>query len=612
MNKNTADSYKMEFQPVGLRGRCKPGISILECARNLDVDLVNLCGGSGTCGQCIVQVLEGSVTLLSQKTQEEILSKNLLKQGWCLACKTMPLSDLKINIPPESLTSPQRTQVESTDVPLIPEPLVKLFKAEMLPPGTDDLCSDSRRLIKSLKKQYNIENPVFDFEVLRRLPVYLRNNKYKANIVLRKNEIIALTGYNNLKPLGIAFDIGTTKIAGYLVDLDTGATLESKGMMNPQIKYGEDIIARMVYAQESPGNARQMRTTLSNTLNRMIEELCSKKGVLPENIFEIAIVCNTAVHHLFLELPTKNLSMAPYIPVIDSSLNIKARNIGIEAAKGAYIHLLPNIAGYVGADHVAMLLALDIFKQKGVIIALDIGTNTEICLSNKGCLTSLSCASGPAFEGAHIKFGMRAAKGAIERFRIENNEITYKTIGNKLPKGFCGSGILDVFAQLYKAGIMDRTGKLLDKHPLVRTKDKCKEFVIPEKTMNKAGCPEITFSQKDIREIQLAKGAIRTGIQSLLRHNNLEEKDIDKIYIAGAFGFYINVESAKIAGMLPDIPSERFTQIGNAAGLGSRLALISSGKRKQAVQIAKKTKYLELATFPDFPEIFTKSMYLGA
>lgn len=497
------------------------------------------------------------------------------------------------------------------DLPVVPEPLVKMYDIEMTAPGSNDLCSDSRRLINRLKEQYNINVLSIDLDVLREMPVYLRDNNWKARAVLRENKIIAL-GCQDSRLAGIAFDIGTTKIAAYLLDLNTGRTLASKGMMNPQIKYGEDIIARLLYAQESQKQALHIREILSNTLNQIIGDLCSYAGLTNNDIFEIVVVCNTAIHHLFLGLPGKSLSLAPYIPVTDSELDIKAEKLGLKTAKGAYVHFLPNIAGYVGADHVAMLTALEILEQKGIVIALDIGTNTEICLLNKGSLTSLSCASGPAFEGAHVKFGMRAGQGAIERLRIENNKVIYKTIGGKPAKGFCGSGILDIFAWLYKAGIMDRTGKLTDNHPLIRKINGINHFVINIKDQDKSQCFEITFSQKDIREVQLAKGAVRTGIQALLKANNLTEKDIDKIFIAGAFGSYIDVKSAKTAGMLPNIPSNRFTQVGNAAGLGSRLALISRSRREQARYIARQVEYLELAVFPDFPEIFAKSMYLDS
>jgi uncharacterized 2Fe-2S/4Fe-4S cluster protein (DUF4445 family) len=602
-------SLKIDFEPVGLRGPCQPGISVLECARHLGVDLVNLCGGAGKCGRCSVQIIAGDTTPLT-KTEKNILSEDHIRRGYRLACETMPLSDLKVAVPPDSLTAPQRAQVESMESPVVPEPLIRLYPVELFQPGFVDLSSDFRRLSNGLTEKYGIHKLSIDVDVLSELPARLRDGKRNICVGLRQQEIIALTGPDT-KPMGIAVDLGTTKIAVYLVDLEIGRVLASKGMMNPQIKYGEDIISRFMYAQASPEQAVRLWKIVIDTLNQMISGLCTDSGVLTENIFEVVIVCNTAMHHLFLGLPTESLSRAPYIPVIDSDLDVKAGKFGLKTAKGAYIHFLPNIAGYVGSDHVAMLLAVGILQKKGVVLALDIGTNTEICLSDNGRLSSLSCASGPAFEGAHVKFGMRAANGAIERLRIEDNMTTYQTIGGRPARGFCGSGILDVVAELYKAGAVEKSGRMIDGHPLIRHMDGHKEFVIAVKNSDQTKSSEITFSQKDLREIQLAKGAIRTGIETLLKANNRAKEEIGQIIIAGAFGSYIDLENAKKVGMLPNISEDRIIQVGNAAGLGSRLALASRTKREEAVQIASQVEYIELAAFPGFSTMFTEAMYMG-
>jgi uncharacterized 2Fe-2S/4Fe-4S cluster protein (DUF4445 family) len=400
-------------------------------------------------------------------------------------------------------------------------------------------------------------------------------------------------------------DIGTTKIAGYLLDMENGKTLASKGLMNPQISYGEDVVSRIVAASKSPADATRLQTQLTEALSQLATDLCREIEAQPTNIVEAVVVGNTAIHHLFLGLPVKQLGLSPYVPATNSALDIKAREIGLNIAPGAYVHLLPTIAGYVGADHVAMLLATRIAEANSVTLAIDIGTNTEICLNHKGRMTSVSCASGPAFEGAHIKFGMRAAPGAIEHVRMQNDRLEIQTIGGESPVGICGSGLLDVVAQLRLNGVIDRSGKM-GSHPFVHTRDSSNEFVLAERP----GLEPITISQKDVRELQLAKAAIRLGIQALVEAEGLTENDVEKVIIAGAFGTFIDVESAITIGMLPPLPLERFKQVGNAAGTGARLALISKSEREKAKQIAEQDGYIELARVPNFNRKFAEATYL--
>ncbi len=307
-------------------------------------------------------------------------------------------------------------------------------------------------------------------------------------------------------------DIGTTKIAGYLLDMESGRTLAAKGIINPQIAYGEDVISRIAAAGKSEENALNLQILLTEALSQLAADLCAEIDADVTHIVEAVIVGNTAIHHLLLRLPVKQLGLAPYVPAVQSAMEIKAREIGLKIAPGAYVHVLPNIAGFVGADHVAMLLATQIADADKTTLALDIGTNTEICLNHCGRLTSVSCASGPAFEGAHIKFGMRAAPGAIEHVRWSPEGLEIQTIGGETPVGICGSGLLDTVAQLRLHDVLDRNGKMgLDRHPLIRNHSGMAEFVLVERQ----GQEPITLSQKDVRELQLAKAAIRLGIQAL-------------------------------------------------------------------------------------------------
>jgi len=322
------------------------------------------------------------------------------------------------------------------------------------------------------------------------------------------------------------------------------------------------------------------------------------------------------MHHILLGLPLRQLARAPYVPAVSSALDVKARDVGLTLMPGSYVHLLANVAGYVGADHIAMLLATETEQQPGVALAIDIGTNTEICLLHQGMLTSTSCASGPAFEGAHIKHGMRAASGAIEHLRLLEDRLEYQTIGGAPPVGLCGSGILDAMAQLYLAGILDKRGRMRD-HPRVRTVDGAREFILvdqgdlPHATDGEASKHTITIGQQDVRQLQLAKGAMHTGIELLLHANGLWMEDIDQVIVAGAFGTYIDIASAITIGMLPELPLDRFRQVGNAAGMGAKLALISRTKRAEARALAERIGYLELATHPQFHTTFAQSMLIG-
>jgi uncharacterized 2Fe-2S/4Fe-4S cluster protein (DUF4445 family) len=484
------------------------------------------------------------------------------------------------------------------DIP--PEPSVLTLDAHLSAPTLDSPTSDDANLWASL----GLPAGRIDLQIQQSLSQTVRDLNWDVRVGLRGEEVIAL-GAPGTKWLGLAVDIGTTKIAGYLIDLESGKTIASKGMMNPQISYGEDVISRIVAASKSTENAIKLQSLVVDTLRQLAVDLCGEAGARPEEIVEAVVVGNTAIHHLFLRLPVKQLGLAPYIPAVRSSMDIKAREIGLKIAPGAYVHLLPNIAGYVGADHVAMLLAIRIDEAEKTTLAIDIGTNTEICLKHRGRLTSVSCASGPAFEGAHIKFGMRAAPGAIEHVRLTAERLEIQTIGGGAPVGICGSGLLDVVAQLRLSNVIDRGGKM-QAHPRVRNQNGMTEFVLTER----AGQDAITISQKDVRELQLAKAAIRLGIQALVSAAGITEDDIKQILIAGAFGTFIDVQSAITIGMLPALPLERFKQVGNAAGTGARLALISESQRARAQQIAVQDGYIELAAVPNFNRKFAEATYL--
>ncbi|MCK4788223.1 MAG: DUF4445 domain-containing protein [Desulfobacteraceae bacterium] len=603
------ESFQIEFQPLGLRDRFPAGQSLLDCTRQSGIDLVSLCGGTGTCGKCKVQIVSGDVSELLQ-SEEEALSAEEISKGYRLACQTYAESDLILNVPAESLSAPQRLQVEGLQTPVSLDPAIQNYDVSLSAPSLFDLRGDDERLFEALERQHGVLCKSVDEEVLRSISPLLRSINWEASATFRENEVISL-GPCGGRSLGMAVDLGTTKIASYLVDLETGLTLSAKGIMNPQISYGEDVIARIVRAEMSPEDASILQKKVLEALNILSEELCQETAdTRLEDIKEIVVAGNTAMHHLLLRLPVEQLARAPYIPAVSQAMDIKARDLGLSAAGGAYVHLLPNIAGFVGGDHLAMLLAVKAWEAEGPLLAIDIGTNTEISLAIHGEIRSVSCASGPAFEGAHISCGMRAVPGAIDHLRLMGQKIEYHTIDGSKPVGICGSGIFDTLAQLFMNGIIDKSGGIREDHPRVRDSQKGREFVIVSEE-ERSGSPAITITQGDVRELQLAKAAIRSGIQILLRDKGLSDEDIDEVVVAGAFGSYLDISSAIAIGMLPAIPVSRFRQVGNAAGAGAKVVLVSRKKREEIQKFARKIRYIELAGAPEFNRTYMQAISLG-
>jgi len=590
---------RIDFKPMSKNGKCRDDQSLLDCAHQSGVDMVSICGGHGRGNCCKVRVLEGAV---SEPTANEVkaFSPQELKEGWRLACQTYPRDDLELLVPPGSMTTMQRLQVEGFDIDVAPDPAVQAYNIRLPVPSMSDLQADAERILGELRNQ-GVNCSTIDIETLRNVSPLLRAWNWEAKVFVRGNEVVAI-GRQSSRQLGLAVDLGSTKIAAYLMDLENGKTLAAKGAMNPQFAYGDDIVSRLSFVLEKKGGGKLMQKLVIDELNKLLFELCDEVGTLPGEIVEAVIVGNTAMHHLLLRLPIEQLASAPYVPVVKGAMDIKARDLGLGIAPGTYVHILPNIAGFVGADHVAMLLSTKgTWQKESLVLAVDIGTNSEVSLIDGDEIASVSCASGPAFEGAEIKDGMRAAAGAIERLRISDNIIDYLTIDRVRPIGICGSGVLDAVAQLRLAGIVNKSGRMLNNHPRVHDDEARREFIIAEGEKNEF--PAITITQKDVRAIQLAKGALRSGIQVLLNARGRSSGEIKKVIIAGAFGSYIDVSSAMTIGMLPSLPLNCFEQVGNAVGMGAKLALISRNKRMEAQDIASKVHYIELAAAPDYVKI---------
>jgi len=584
--------FRIEFQPLGLRLEIAREINALDAVRQAGINIMAVCGGEGTCGKCVIQILESTDTHHPTAADQKHLSSQQLDEGFRLACMTTLSTDTKIYVPGSSILEDQIMQTDGEShqhglCPAITQQTISVEKARL-----KDLTSDFSRIINAVGDQ----SLHADIRVLRRIPAILRGNDWQINLIMRENQIMHVTRDKLDTRLGLAVDVGSTKIACYLVDLDSGKTLTAKGVPNPQIAYGEDIMARLSYAGESPDNAEKLHMLTMTAIRQSAENMCRRVGCDPHEIVDYCLVGNTVMHHFVLDLPTESLAISPFVPAVTDSLYPPADGLHLTGIPGAGVFMPPVKAGFIGSDHLSFLLASGFGNDKRVRLGIDIGTNTEIALQANDRIVSVSTASGPAFEGAHIRFGMRASPGAIEHVKIFNNgETKIDVIGDQHPIGICGSGILDAVAQLRERGLLNQRGRLSKNNPCIQLDAHGKPFFTLSDTAE-----AVTLSQKDIDQILLAKGAIRAGIDILMDYLRITPKDIDEVVIAGAFGSYMLPEHAMGIGMLPTIPLERVKIVGNAAGAGAQMMLVNIQARRAAEMLAEKMEYLELTVYPEF------------
>lgn len=585
--------------------------SIMQALTRAGVEISSICGGKGYCSRCRIIIKEGKYTPITDD-EKNMLSTEEIERGLRLACQTKPLSDLKIEIPPESLILSQRLQIYGEEPEVNVESIIHKVFLKLVPPTLSDPRSDLTRVIDGIYNENGkrIKSRI-DFILSKNISKILREG-WTVTATLHDDEIIGIESADKSNTvLGVAFDIGSTKLAAYLVDLDTGRTLDATGLVNPQVSYGDDIASRISYSIEEEKNGEVLKWSVIKGINDMIGSLCRRNGIDKKDISDITIVGNTAMHHLLLGLPVRQLGMAPYIPVLKEHLNIKTRELGIGIMEGGYAYFLPLIGGYIGSDHVAMILATRLWENDGkkISIGIDIGTNTEIAFAAGKKIVSLSCASGPAFEGYGIKQGVKAVPGAIDKVKIEDNNPVCFTIDDKPAIGICGSGILDAIAELYTVGAINEKGSIQERFPFVRRSGKGLEIVLVKKEYSGIN-NDIVVSQSDISSILLAKSAIRTGIFIGLDVMGRTEDEIEKIVIAGAFGSSINPMSVIKIGMFPNIDLNLFKQVGNAAGVGAKMALISKSERELADVISDNVRYIETVIHPSFKKTLAKSMLL--
>jgi uncharacterized 2Fe-2S/4Fe-4S cluster protein (DUF4445 family) len=608
----------VRIQPLGRKVSARADASLLDLAREVDVSVESICGGAGKCGKCRVLVTTGADRLsLTNESERAALTPDEIDMGVRLACqaRVVTVGDIVVDIPELSRRGHHRLLASGIEPEVEHSPAVGKILLRIPPATLDDIRADDDRLLEVLHSEAAITANIAQ-GVHQLLPKAVRDNSWEVTVTLFRNkELIRIDpGDTTGSLLGVAVDIGTTKVVAYLVDLNSGEIMGTESQPNPQIPFGEDVMSRITYVARNSDGLGRLKGAVVGTINALVARLCAGVGKDPTDVLEMIVVGNTAMHHIFFGITPEHLAQAPYAPAVRGSLSVDPGHLGIDIYPFGKVSSLPNIAGFVGADAVAVLMASGLYDDEEMGMMIDIGTNTEIIAGNRERLMGCSCASGPAFEGAHIKHGMRAATGAIERVWIDpdTHEIHLRTVDEGPARGICGSGIVDAVSEMFKCGFLSDSGRMLSSNMSDRFRegaDGKAEFILVSEEDAEVGM-DITITQNDIQEIQLAKAAIFTGVSVLMRKLGVSCSDLRHVYAAGAFGTYVDATSAITIGMYPDIPPERMKFVGNAAGSGARMALKSTKARDLADHLSRRVEYVELAVEKDFQTEFAKAMFL--
>jgi len=615
---------KVAFEPEGKSVLVDRGTTILKAAMKAGIGIRSECGGLGICGKCKVLIKDPEIVSDVTEAERKFIRPEDLEKGVRLACQAHILQDGRVYLPLESRTAERRIIDVGFGIEVAIEPVVKKIHLAIPEPSLTDVRADYERIIDTLLEVIRARGDLkdksegkgirIDHELLKIMPNILRGAGWNTTLILREKEILGIErGNTEDQNYGLAIDIGTSKIVVYLVDVNEGCVVGKRFIENPQLMFGEDIMSRLTFAMKSSENLSLLQSVLIDGINEAIEQIIDESGVDKEKIYEAIVVGNTAMHHLFLGIETKYLALSPYVPAVKELVDIKAKELGLIMNERGYVTTLPIIGGFVGADGVADLLATGIYKSEEISMLLDIGTNTEVFLGNKERILACSAASGPAFEGGHIKFGMKASTGAIDRVDIdpETFEVRYRTIGETRPIGLCGSALIDVVAELLKSGLIDVHGRMNQdvNTPRMRKTGKDVEFVLVWR--DDAGIDQdISITQKDVREIQLAKAAIYAAQHILMKRMGIKKKDIKRVLIAGAFGSGINLENAIYIGLFPEDYIDKVEFVGNTAISGAKIALISESLRKESKNITRLVNYIELSRDPSFEKEFIEATEL--
>lgn len=593
--------------------KLKAGDNLRTALIEAGISLDSPCGGQGTCLKCKVQL--SGVSQKYTELEKEKLSREELDGGWHLACQVTVEESGEVRLP-EVEISRAKASFGLLGEEIALQPNVRGIHFELSKPSLKDQRADWNRLAEYLEQSVN-GTVNTSLSLLRELSVRLREWNFSGEAVMVGNEVVALDPPGSSEDrLGVALDIGTTTLAAGLVDLDTGRMVAIDAELNPQIAFGADVVSRIMYAQDGHEKRERLQKELIKGLNQLLLRLCRSARRETERIFEATVVGNTTMLHTLLGLEARYIALAPYVGGLNQSFDLPAVELGLQIHPRGKVHIMPSIASFVGADTVAVILAAKLHQTNNPRLAIDIGTNGEVMLATKKGVLTASTAAGPAFEGGRIKYGMRAVKGAISSFQAAP-VMNYSVIGNIAPRGICGSGLIDLVAELRRAGVLDRKGRILkpaeintrwsDKlAPRVRVRKEAREFVI-----FKDESREVTLTQQDVRELQLAKGAIRAGVELLMKEAGIGADDIHEVLLAGVFGNYINRERAVTLGLIPPFPLEKIHFIGNGAMDGALKALLNLEERHQAEKIVAEVQHIELSGRPDFEETFLRCLSLG-
>lgn len=631
------DMVKVVFTPSGRRGSFPVNTPLLHAARVLGVDIDSVCGGRGLCGRCQIVCAEGSFAKHQIESQSSHLSplcatevkygerKTPLVNGRRLSCHTLLLDDVVIDVPPESQVHRQivRKEAEYKDIEL--DPATRLYYVQVEEPDMHVPKGDLQRLIETLQQDWQLPNLGCDSHLLKTLQPALTEGKRGISVAVHKNQqIIALWPGFRDRAYGVAVDVGSTTIAAHLCDLSSGEVLASASLMNPQIRFGEDLMSRVSYVMMHPEGAGEMTTVIREALNQLFVEVARQIDAGVEDIVEITLVANPVMHHILLGISPVELGGAPFALTTDAAVEVPATEMGLTINQGGRLYVLPCIAGHVGADTAGVILAEEPQNQDKMTLLVDVGTNAEIVLGNRHRLLACSSPTGPAFEGAQISCGQRAAAGAIERVRIDPQTLQprFKVIGSDLwsdedgfaeaivghgVTGICGSGIIEVVAEMYLAGIVTVDGiidgALISRTDRVIQNDRTWSYVLHSPENDEA---PIVVTQNDIRQIQLAKAALYAGVKLLMDH--IGTVTVERIRLAGAFGSHINVQHAMVLGLIPDAVLEQVSSAGNAAGTGARIALLNLQSRDTIENLVNNIEKIETAMESKFQDYFVDAM----
>ncbi|MGB3913915.1 MAG: ASKHA domain-containing protein [Thermacetogeniaceae bacterium] len=609
------EKCKITFYPINKDMEVPVGTALKKAMNDAGLDFDFPCGGRGRCGKCRVRIREGVVP--PSDSDRVHFDEEELKEGYRLACTLTVQGDLVLELPQE--VTGHKILIDAAERSMEIKPHLQKVHLEVKEPSIEDQKADWDRLRDELAavkgdKDYRITLPA-----LQALPKVLREKKFSITAVIADNKVTGLeAGDTTDRMLGIAFDIGTTTVVGYLMDLLTGKELGAVSTMNPQTKYGADVISRITYSSQEAGGLEILHKAIIEAVNSLIGEAVEKVGARREDVYALTFVGNSCMHHLLLGLEPRYIALAPYVPVTGSTQEINADELGIKVNPAGKVYVLPNIAGFVGADTIGVILATELDESSEIRLAIDIGTNGEMVLGNKDRLLACSTAAGPAFEGAQISCGMRGTAGAIDTVRMDD-EFTYTTINDERPVGICGSGLIDVISVMLDTGVIDSRGRIANPNELAGTSaekladrivdlDGMRAFLLAPAAETGHGKP-LFITQQDVRELQLAKGAIATGVQILLDVYGIGFDDIYEVILAGAFGNYLDKHSACAIGLIPSSLEDRVRPVGNAAGTGAKVALLSAAEYRRSARIASFVEYEELAAYPKFSEIFANSLY---